>query len=639
MKRFVRLISLAAFAAGIAHADPALGGGRGLWRVQDARVEEDGALVFASRWMLTRQKLEERTVYRGPFMGLEMNYAPFPMFEVFGSFSGVLDIRTNPSTMSYDWQGQNLGAKVSFPSLQVLKLAGSAHWMTEKGDYKYRQEYGYNDNLLRSGFSWRAIASLRFWELYKTLPTLMVNYGQNPRKGLHFLGIGVEMASDALDLFVETGSEIPKGGGLGDLWAKTARARVAPGVRVKIPYFHVTGGLELGLTDSVPKYQAILGFNFVSPFPKPPAKPWGRLAGKVVDARTHRPLHAEIRSPNGKFGARRTDEKTGIFYLEKAPTGVVVVEAAAEGYIPEAIPLIINDKEKASHTFELKPLVPSGTVTGHVQDKYTGDPLEATIDFAATDVEPIHSSEQTGFFRADEVPAGLVKARVEKEGYFIEERFVEVEDGGVTKFNIELAALDMKGTFKGKVVDRKSGDPIEAVIRFLDSKRPDLTIDASTGRFTQELPAGDYEVSVEARGYLPQTATFSIGRDDVVERTFELVSKGMVLTLKGVYFEFGKATLRTESYPALTEAAQIMKDNPEVEVEIQGHTDAVGTDEANQKLSEKRAYSVVNFLVQYGGIDPKRLAAKGYGETQPIAPNETDEGRQLNRRVDFVILQ
>jgi outer membrane protein OmpA-like peptidoglycan-associated protein len=118
-----------------------------------------------------------------------------------------------------------------------------------------------------------------------------------------------------------------------------------------------------------------------------------------------------------------------------------------------------------------------------------------------------------------------------------------------------------------------------------------------------------------------------------------MVSKGMVLTLKGVYFELGKSKLRTESYPALTEAAQIMKANPDIRVEIQGHTCSIGSDESNQKLSEKRAYAVVNFLVQYGGVDPKRLTAKGYGEGSPIAPNDTDEGRQLNRRVDFVILK
>ena len=637
MRKIVLPVVMLALVCGTSLADPALGGGRGLWRVQDARVEEDGALVFASRWMLTRTKLGDQRIYRGPFAGLEMNYAPFPMLEVFGCFSGVLDIRTNSTSMTYDWQGQKLGAKVSFPFIPVLKLAGSVHWATEKDEYTYRETHGYNDGLFSSGKSWRGIASLRFWELYKTLPTLMLNYGQTLDGGPQFAGVGLEMASDALDLFVEATSEIPEGAALGDFTSETAIARIAPGVRIKIPYFHLTGGVELGLNDNAPDYEAIIGFNIVSPFPKPPPKPWGRLAGKVIDARSRMPLHAEITSPNGMFHGRKTDRETGIFYLQKAPTGVVVVQASADGYIPEAVPLVITDKGYANYTFELRPLVPYGTVAGRVQDKFTGVPLEAQVSFSITEMAPVLSNGQTGFFRADNVPAGLVNVKAEKDGYFPEERVIEVEDGGVTKLNIELAALDMKGTFKGKVVDRKTGNPVAATISFIDSKRPYIPVDGETGVFTQELPVGDYEIGVEARGYLPQTATISIGRDGVVERTFEMVSKGMVLTLKGVYFEFAKATLRTESYPALTEAAQIMKDNPEIIVEIQGHTDAIGSDASNQTLSEKRAYAVVNFLVQYGGIDPKRLIGKGYGESQPIAPNDTDEGRQLNRRVDFVI--
>jgi OOP family OmpA-OmpF porin len=97
--------------------------------------------------------------------------------------------------------------------------------------------------------------------------------------------------------------------------------------------------------------------------------------------------------------------------------------------------------------------------------------------------------------------------------------------------------------------------------------------------------------------------------------------------------------LKTESYPALMEAAQIMKDNPDIQVELQGHTDSLGSDAFNQKLSEKRAYAVMNWLVQFGGIDAKRITAKGYGESKPITSNDTDEGRQLNRRTDFVILK
>lgn len=641
MRRMTVVVLVAGLAASCAFADPALGGGRGLWRVQDARVEEDGALVFANRWVLNRDAFPDSAIYRGPLFGLELSYAPAPFAEVFGSLLGITELKTGPNRLYYDWQGEAFGAKLSYPYLPVFKLAANANWVVKHSNYAF-VENGFLDGLFSSGKSWRAIGSFRFAELYKTLPTLMLNYGQSLEKeGGQLLGTGLEFSTDAIDVFVEGVSEIPKGKGFTAFFGKdyAPKARVSPGVRIRARHFHINGGVEIGLNDSTPDYQVILGFSFVSPFPKPKARPWGRLAGKVVDARSGLPLAATVSSPNKMFRQHKTDPDNGIFFLQKAPTGVIVVQAEAEGYITDAVPLVITDEGYATHTFELKPLVPYGTVAGRVYDRYSGDPLEAQVGFVGTDVKPVTANKMTGFFRADKVPAGLVSVKVEKDGFFPEEAVVEVEDGGLSKLNIGLASRDMKGTYTGKVVDKKTGTPLAATIGYVDQKRKSLATDKTTGEFSTELPVGGYEVKVEADGYLAQQSSFSIGKGETTTRVYEMVSKGMVLTLKGVYFEFGKATLRTESYPALTEAAQIMKENPDISVEIQGHTDAVGTDEANQKLSEKRAYAVVNFLVQYGGIDAKRLVAKGYGETQPIASNDTDEGRQLNRRVDFVILK
>ncbi|MCR4424331.1 MAG: OmpA family protein [candidate division WOR-3 bacterium] len=644
MKKVVLSLTLFAtvFFTGL-YADPALGGGRGLFRIQDARVEEDGALVFATRWMFLRANLGENvTLYRGPLYGMEMNYAPYPFCELFGSLVGVIDFRTNPNALFYDWQGQILGAKLSIPFLPVVKVAALGTWVMPKSTYNFKETDGFLDRLASDKNSWRGLLSLRFWELHKTLPTLMFNYGQTlSGEKENFAGIGIEMASNAIDLFVEATSEADASAGFSALWGKdyTPRARITPGVRIKMGVLHLNGGVELGLTDAVPDYEGIFGLSFVSPFPKPPEKPWGRLVGKVEDARSGMPLEAKIRFIKRRLPALKTDPENGTFFLEKLPAGVVVVEASREGYIPEAVPLVIPDKGYATYTFKLKPLVPYGTVAGRVSDAYNGKPLEATISFIATNIPPVTSNPTTGFFRSDNVPAGLVVVRVEKEGYFPEERAVEVEDGGVTKLNFALSSLEMKGVFKGKVVDKQSGAPLAATISFLQGERPSLSTDATTGEFEMELPVGSYEVKVEVPGYLPQTSSFAITKGETTTRTFELVAKGMVLTLKGVYFEFGKATLRTESYPALMEAAQIMKDNPDIIVEIQGHTDNIGSEKANQILSEKRAYSVMNFLVQYGGIDPKRLSAKGYGESRPIASNDTEEGRQLNRRVEFVIRQ
>ncbi|MBN2537506.1 OmpA family protein, partial [candidate division WOR-3 bacterium] len=122
-------------------------------------------------------------------------------------------------------------------------------------------------------------------------------------------------------------------------------------------------------------------------------------------------------------------------------------------------------------------------------------------------------------------------------------------------------------------------------------------------------------------------------------RDFGLVKEGMTITLRNVYFDFDKATIRPESRPALEKAAQIMKENPGIEVEIQGHTDAIGSSAYNMTLSRRRAQAVVNYLVIQFTIARDRFDAIGYGETKPVASNDTEEGRQLNRRVEFVIMR
>jgi OOP family OmpA-OmpF porin len=110
-----------------------------------------------------------------------------------------------------------------------------------------------------------------------------------------------------------------------------------------------------------------------------------------------------------------------------------------------------------------------------------------------------------------------------------------------------------------------------------------------------------------------------------------------VISLDGVYFDFDKATLRPEGIAVLNEAAALLKTNDRVVVEVAGHTDSVGSEEYNQGLSERRANTVRDYLVSQG-ITATRLTARGYGEVQPVATNDTDEGRQLNRRVELIVL-
>lgn len=113
---------------------------------------------------------------------------------------------------------------------------------------------------------------------------------------------------------------------------------------------------------------------------------------------------------------------------------------------------------------------------------------------------------------------------------------------------------------------------------------------------------------------------------------------GSTIRLNNIFFDFGKATLRPESYPELDRLAGLMTQNGKMIIELSGHTDNVGADDANLKLSDDRARSVTEYLVKLG-IDASRIIAKGYGETKPVASNDTEEGRQQNRRVEFTILK
>ena len=112
---------------------------------------------------------------------------------------------------------------------------------------------------------------------------------------------------------------------------------------------------------------------------------------------------------------------------------------------------------------------------------------------------------------------------------------------------------------------------------------------------------------------------------------------GTKVVLDTIYFETGKAVLRSESFDALDQVLRFLENNPTMKLEISGHTDNTGSLRINQKLSRDRAKSVVDYLVS-NGISAELLVYEGYADTQPVAPNNTSDGRERNRRVEFKVL-
>ena len=168
--------------------------------------------------------------------------------------------------------------------------------------------------------------------------------------------------------------------------------------------------------------------------------------------------------------------------------------------------------------------------------------------------------------------------------------------------------------------------------------------DPSTGSYFIVLPAGRwYSYHAEKDGYIGKSENFDLrGKEDQAKYRLDIVlfpaeqlkKEEVAIRLNNIFFDFDKYDLRPESYQELDLWVKFLLENRELRMEIDGHTDSIGTDAYNQKLSERRAKAVVNYLVK-NGVDKARIKAVGFGESQPVATNDTPEGRQLNRRVEI----
>ena len=200
-----------------------------------------------------------------------------------------------------------------------------------------------------------------------------------------------------------------------------------------------------------------------------------------------------------------------------------------------------------------------------------------------------------------------------------------------------------------KVVDAADGRNIDARLRLQGADDNVVAAMSSKGNGTYEFKinstiAKNYRLTVERDGYAFQNQTLRLeGATEeprTVNRTVEMrkLVERVTGVLRNIYFDFDKATFKTESYAELNMLENMLRSNPGMSVEIGGHTDAIGTRAYNMYLSRKRAEAVKDFLTKKG-IDSRRIKAVGYGKLRPLASNDDElEGRQLNRRVEFKVL-
>ncbi|MCI4668625.1 MAG: OmpA family protein [Bacteroidia bacterium] len=222
--------------------------------------------------------------------------------------------------------------------------------------------------------------------------------------------------------------------------------------------------------------------------------------------------------------------------------------------------------------------------------------------------------------------------------------------GGADLYEFELpeSARPKIATFlRGKVQDSLTSKSLAASIRLIDVESGDtvrqVSSDKISGQFLASLPLErQYAAYVEAKGYLFKTQTFflkNLEEEAYFDILVELVPlrAGKQVVLNNIFFASGSFQLEKTSDVELNFLYNFMKKYPRLRIEIQGHTDNVGSPQSNLTLSQNRAEAVRSYLIKMG-IKPARIVAKGYGETQPVAGNITDEDRARNRRTEFKIL-
>jgi len=240
-----------------------------------------------------------------------------------------------------------------------------------------------------------------------------------------------------------------------------------------------------------------------------------------------------------------------------------------------------------------------------------------------------------------------------ERGYYTSAREGGIGEKDIYIINFPKDSVQALTLLTGHISDEKTKEFLEAKIVLEDLDKNEVIgeffSNAKTGKYLVALPFGtNYGLSVTKEGYLFHSENFNIPYAKIftkIKKDVELkkLEVGAKIVLKNIFFGFNKDSLRAESEAELDRLYQFMVDNAKMRVEISGHTDNKGSAEYNRTLSDKRAKSVVNYLVEHG-INEDRLVAKGYGMDRPIAPNQNEdesdnpEGRQLNRRTEFEII-
>lgn len=346
------------------------------------------------------------------------------------------------------------------------------------------------------------------------------------------------------------------------------------------------------------------------------------------------------------------EERDATLLFEDAKSGNTLINQKEEyklvvtkdGYKSQEITLIQNTGEDLVQNVYLSKIVKYFELELEMQDKESGDPVRVEL----FEVDPETMEEKSlGYY--DHVKKDLEVGKdhiiiARTEGYEDAELKIRRDkEGSVSKTILmqkELQAANLKLT----VLDESTKQPIKTNIiatSVSGDNQDESSVIAMNNFAPEKYPLkinNSFEILISKEGYFNKTIKVEVKEMVDIEKVVMLtpIEVGASIVVEDLLFKTGKTDLDERSYRILDQLMDFMNQNPTVKIELQGHTDADGSASSNQKLSEGRAQSAVDYLVTKG-IDRSRMTAKGYGESTPRATNDTDEGKALNRRVELKI--
>lgn len=380
------------------------------------------------------------------------------------------------------------------------------------------------------------------------------------------------------------------------------------------------------------------------------------LSGNVTDIKTGRSLDATVklfdRDTDMPVATAVNDTLQQRYVINMDDIGNYYLQAEAPGY--RSVSEDFSNPEvrhtKLQQNFALEKLLHPYTLNGYVTDLRTGKPVMAEVVIKAKGSEEVLyrtvSDSESGFYTVTTEDKADFELTVRATDYFDHNEGLPLTNVAESMGNRNISIRRSINTYSvtGVVSDEKEATPLKANVRVsnvTDGQTVYETITEESGKYELTLTdIGPFLMEVTSEGYFFANSVLEFeGDSTLVIRNFAMkkMESGAKMVIDNILFNTGKATLLPESFSSLNKLVNLLKENPNVKIEVSGHTDNTGSATVNKTLSRNRALTVRNYLIAQG-IAGERVEYNGYGFDRPIAPNDTAEGRAANRRVEIEIL-